>query len=70
MYTQISIYLNDLLVNPHTKQDPTLYEFIFQQEVTFPHLERYSKVLSDAAMLSRRYLNSIFTRKQYGEVQI
>ena len=30
----------------------------------------YDKVLEDAAMLSRRYLNTIFTRKQYGEVVI
>jgi hypothetical protein len=26
-------------------------------------------VLTDAANLSRKYLNTIFTRKQYGEVQ-
>ena len=26
-------------------------------------------MLSDAAVMSRRYLNTIFTRKQYGEVQ-
>lgn len=50
--------------------DPKLYEFIFQQEVAFPNLERYNKVLSDAAMMSRRYLNTIFTRKQYGDVHI
>lgn len=29
----------------------------------FPNIERYDKVLTDAAVLSRRYLNSIFTRK-------
>ncbi len=25
-------------------------------------------MLSDAAVMSRRYLNTIFTRKQYGEI--
>jgi hypothetical protein len=70
MYAKIKEYLNDLIHNPHCKTDPKLYEFIFQQEVHFPHLERYDKVLEDAAVMSRRYLNTIFTRKQYGEVQL
>lgn len=33
------------------------------QEVHFPNIERFDKLLSDAAVLSRRYLNTIFTRK-------
>jgi hypothetical protein len=56
-------YLNDLIHNAHCSRDPKLFEFLLQQEVHFPNIERYDKVLSDAAVLSRRYLNSIFTRK-------
>lgn len=59
----IGEYLNDLIRNAHCTRDPKLYEFLLQQEVHFPNIERYDKVLSDAAVLSRRYLNSIFTRK-------
>jgi hypothetical protein len=59
----IGEYLNDILRNAHCTHDPKLYEFLFQQEVHFPNIERFDKVLSDAAVLSRRYLNSIFTRK-------
>ncbi len=59
----IGEYLNDLVRNAHCSGDPKLYEFLLQQEVHFPNIERYDKVLSDAAVLSRRYLNSIFTRK-------
>ena len=55
--------------SPHCHLDPKLYEFIFQQEVHFPEVKRYDKVLHDAATISRKYLNTIFTRKQYGEVQ-
>lgn len=59
----IGEYLNDLVRNVHCQRDEKLYEFLFQQEVHFPNIERYDKILSDAAVLSRRYLNSIFTRK-------
>lgn len=55
--------------NPHCNRDTKLYEFIFAQQIEFPNIEKYDKVLTDAANLSRRYLNTIFTRKQYGEVQ-
>lgn len=57
-----------MLKNPHCNRDPKLFEFVFQQEVHFPNIERYDKVLLDAAVLSRRYLNAIFTRKNSGEV--
>lgn len=59
----IGEYLNELIANPHCSRDPKLYEFLFMQEVHFPNIERYDKVLTDAAVLSRRYLNSFFTRK-------
>lgn len=59
---QIGQYLNDLASSPITAADPKLYEFLLHQEVSFPNIERYDKVLSDAAVLSRRYLNTIFTR--------
>ena len=65
----IGEYLNDLIRNAHCGKDPKLYEFLFQQEVHFPNIERYDKVLSDAAVLSRRYLNSIFTRKDSQQSQ-
>ena len=56
-------YLNELTKNIYCNKDVKLYEFIFLQEVHFPNMERYDKVLSDAAVYSRKYLNSIFTRK-------
>lgn len=66
---EICEYLNDLAKNGHCNVDSKLYEFLFHQEVYFPNIERYDKVLSDAAVYSRRYLNSIFTRKEIKEVQ-
>ena len=50
--------------NPHCQNDFILIDFLMIQETTIPPMEQYEKVLADAATLSRRYLNSFFTKKE------
>ena len=60
----ISNYLNDLRHNRYCRQDSKLYCFLIEQSVTFPNQLSYNKIMNSATDFSRKYLSSIFTRKQ------
>ncbi len=64
---EVEEYLEDSKNNEHCECDAKLYCFLLEQPMRLPHVETYTKVLSSASNMSKKYLNAIFTRKQLPE---
>lgn len=57
-------YAEDLRANEHCGRDSKVYCFLMEQPMMLPRVEYYTRVLSSASNMSKKYLNTIFTRKQ------
>lgn len=61
---QVEAYLEEIRNNHTCCQDAKYYCFLFEQAMVLPREQSYAKVLVNASNMSRKYLNTIFTRKQ------